>query len=111
MLSWNRFSTSSRRGDLKKPMANIASECRSANIVRDHALILPDDANPKPDRISETTARIARRNRAKSSRSRALELDAPLSAFLCVRSWFSLEKPYEKPQLFGLQSLQVSHRL
>jgi len=51
MLSWNRFSTSSRRGDLKKPMANIASECRSANIVRDHALILPDDANPKPDRI------------------------------------------------------------
>jgi hypothetical protein len=28
-----------------------ASECRSANIVRDHAMILPDDATPKPDAI------------------------------------------------------------
>ena len=60
---------------------------------------------------NDSKTRIARRNRAKSSRSRALELDAPLSAFLCVRSWFSLEKPYEKPRLFGLQSLQVSHHL
>jgi len=25
-------------------MTNIASECTSANIVRDHAVILPDDA-------------------------------------------------------------------
>jgi hypothetical protein len=32
-------------------MTNIASECRSANIVRDHAMILPDDATPKPDAI------------------------------------------------------------
>src|SRR5260221_4098896 len=32
-------------------MTNIASECRSANIVRDHATILPDDATPKPDGI------------------------------------------------------------
>src|SRR5262249_45275281 len=38
-------------GDLKKPITNIASECRSANIVRDHAMILPDDATPKPDGI------------------------------------------------------------
>src|SRR5262249_7991359 len=54
MLSWwrrNRFSASSRRGDLKKSMTNIVSECRSANIVRDHAMILPDDATPKPDGI------------------------------------------------------------
>jgi hypothetical protein len=34
----------------KSPM-NIPSECRSANIVRDHAMILPDDATPKPDEI------------------------------------------------------------
>src|SRR5262249_2124560 len=34
-----------------KSMTNIASECRSANIVRDHAVILPDDATPKPDGI------------------------------------------------------------
>ena len=32
-------------------MTNIASECRNANIVRDHATILPDDATPKPDGI------------------------------------------------------------
>ena len=36
---------------MKKSMTNIASECRSANIVRDHAMILPDDATPKPDEI------------------------------------------------------------
>src|SRR5215467_12906562 len=35
----------------KKSMTNIVSECRSANIVRDHAMILPDDATPKPDEI------------------------------------------------------------
>jgi hypothetical protein len=32
-------------------MTNIVSECRSANIVRDHAMILPDDATPKLDGI------------------------------------------------------------
>ena len=32
-------------------MTNIASECRSAKIVRDHAMILPDEAAPKPDGI------------------------------------------------------------
>jgi hypothetical protein len=32
-------------------MTNIASECRSANIVRDHAMILPDEATPDPDGI------------------------------------------------------------
>ena len=32
-------------------MMNIPSECRSANIVRDHAVILSDDAIPKPDEI------------------------------------------------------------
>jgi hypothetical protein len=36
---------------LKKSMTNIASEYRSANIVRDHATILPDDATPTPDGI------------------------------------------------------------
>src|SRR6266540_1981837 len=54
MLSWwrrNRFSASSRRGDLKRSITNIASECRIANIVRDHAMILVDDATPKPDEI------------------------------------------------------------
>ena len=29
---------------VKKSMTNIASECTSANIVRDHAVILPNDA-------------------------------------------------------------------
>ena len=33
-------------------MKNIVSECRSANIVRNHAMILPDDATP----FSERTA-------------------------------------------------------
>jgi hypothetical protein len=32
-------------------MTNIFSECRSANIVRDHATILPDDATPTPNEI------------------------------------------------------------
>ena len=32
-------------------MMNIPSECRSANIVRDHAVILSDDAIPKSDEI------------------------------------------------------------
>jgi hypothetical protein len=39
------------RGDLKKSITNIASECRIATIVRDHAMILPDGATPKPDEI------------------------------------------------------------
>ena len=51
LMTRERFSASSRRGDLKKSTTNIASECRSANIVRDHAMILPDDATPKPDGI------------------------------------------------------------
>jgi thiocyanate hydrolase subunit beta len=45
-------------------MTNIASECRSAHIVRDHAMILPDDATPKPDGIfgkdNETPAPLFR---------------------------------------------------
>ena len=32
-------------------MTNSVSEYRSANIVRDHAMILPGDATPKPDGI------------------------------------------------------------
>jgi hypothetical protein len=36
---------------LKKSKTNTASECRIANIVRDHAMILPEDATPKPDGI------------------------------------------------------------
>ena len=35
----------------KKSMTNIASKCWSANIVRDHATILPNDATSKPDGI------------------------------------------------------------
>src|SRR5262249_15947568 len=46
-----QISASSPRGDLKKSITNIASECRSANIVRDHAVSLPEDATPKPDGI------------------------------------------------------------
>jgi hypothetical protein len=38
-------------GDLKKSITNITSECRIANIVRDPAMILTDDATPKPDEI------------------------------------------------------------
>src|SRR5262245_55652105 len=54
MLSWwrrNRFSASSRHGGLNKSTMNIPSECRIASIGRDHAMILPHDANPKPDGI------------------------------------------------------------
>jgi len=40
---------SSRRGDLKKSTTN-ARECKE-DIVRDHAMILPDNATPKPDGI------------------------------------------------------------
>ena len=32
-------------------MPNIPNECRSANIVRDHAMILPNDATLKQDGI------------------------------------------------------------
>src|SRR5262249_22891661 len=46
--------------DLKKAMTNIARECRSANIVRDHAMILPDDATPKPDGIFGKDSRVMR---------------------------------------------------
>jgi hypothetical protein len=45
------FSASSRRGDLKKSMTNIVRECRGANVVRNHAMILPGDATPKSDGI------------------------------------------------------------
>src|SRR5262249_25334326 len=54
MLSWwrrNRFSASSRHGGLNKSTMNIPSECRIASIGRDHAMILPHDANLKPDGI------------------------------------------------------------
>jgi hypothetical protein len=36
---------------LNQSTTNIPSECRIANIVRDHAMILPGDATPKPDEI------------------------------------------------------------
>ena len=42
------FSASSRRRGLNQSTTNIPSECRIANIVRDHAMILPGDATPKP---------------------------------------------------------------
>jgi hypothetical protein len=54
-------------------MTNITSECRSANIVRDHATILPDDATPKPDGIFGNDRHIispsAGRMRPKTSES------------------------------------------
>jgi hypothetical protein len=34
---------------------NVPSDCRIASIDSDHAMILPHDANPKPDGISERT--------------------------------------------------------
>ena len=59
-MAKEQVSASSRRGDLKKSITNIASECRIANIVRNHAMILADDATPKPDGIfgKDTTARV-----------------------------------------------------
>ena len=45
------FSASSRPRGLNQSTTNIPSECRIANIVRDHAMILPADATPKPDAI------------------------------------------------------------
>jgi len=56
-----------RRPDLLKEPVPIASECRSANIVRDHAMILPDDATPKPDGIFGRDSRRMRRDRSASS--------------------------------------------
>src|SRR5262249_57387904 len=47
--------TSSRRCGLNKSTPNIASECRIANIVRDHAMILSDDATLGRMRFSERT--------------------------------------------------------
>jgi hypothetical protein len=45
------LSASSRRRDLNKSTTNIPSECRTASIGPNHAMILPSDANPKPDGI------------------------------------------------------------
>jgi hypothetical protein len=50
-------------------MTNIVSECRSANIVRDHAMILPDDATPKPDGIFGKDRAMGIRDRPISPRS------------------------------------------
>jgi hypothetical protein len=36
---------------LEQSMTNIPSECRTASIGPNHAMILPSDANPKPDGI------------------------------------------------------------
>ena len=36
---------------LEQSMTNIPSECRTASIGPNHAMILPSDANPKPDAI------------------------------------------------------------
>src|SRR5436305_13907471 len=47
----SRVSATRRRRDFNKSTTNIPIECRSANIVRDHAIILPDDATRKPDEI------------------------------------------------------------
>ena len=47
LMAKEQVSASSRRGDLKKSITNIASEYRIANIVCDHAMILADDATPK----------------------------------------------------------------
>src|SRR5262245_28690413 len=43
-------------------MTNIKSESRRANIIRDHEIILPDDATPKPDGIFGKDRRISRSN-------------------------------------------------
>jgi len=51
---------------LNKSTPNIPSECRIANIVRDHATILPDDATPKLDKIRDKaiSAKLEAENRA-----------------------------------------------
>jgi hypothetical protein len=36
---------------LNKSLMNIPSDCRIASIAPNHAMILPHDANPKPDGI------------------------------------------------------------
>jgi hypothetical protein len=36
---------------LNKSIMNITSDCRIASIALNHAMILPHDANPKPDGI------------------------------------------------------------
>src|SRR5262249_12424670 len=52
----HRTSVSSRTVVIASTIAitNIASDCRSANIVPDHAMIPPDDATPS--RVSESTS-------------------------------------------------------
>ena len=37
--------------DLNKSIMNIPSDCRIASILLNYAMILPHDANPKPDGI------------------------------------------------------------
>jgi hypothetical protein len=73
---------------LNKSTPNIPSECRIANIVRDHAMILPDDATPKPDEIfgkdeigSLPNARTVSRTNARSSRP--LMKTATIQMFRC----------------------------
>jgi hypothetical protein len=51
LMAKEQVLASSPRRDLNKSMTKIPSKCRSANIVRDHAMILLDDATPKPDGI------------------------------------------------------------
>ena len=54
-MTKEQVSATSRRRDLNKSTTNIASESSSANIVRDHAMILPDDATPRRMEFSEGT--------------------------------------------------------
>jgi hypothetical protein len=74
---------------LKKSITNIASDCRIANIVRNHAMILADDATPKPDGIF-----------GKDRVSRPLKISQPLTAQNCY-----LDMAAMRPDTAGVNAL------
>src|SRR5258706_14054851 len=65
-MTENRFSASSRHRDLNKATMNIPSEFRIASIAPNHALILPNDANPGRMQFSERTGQFHRTDASKS---------------------------------------------
>src|SRR5436190_973395 len=85
----NRFSASNRRRDLNKPTMNIPSECGSATIGGDHAMILPHNANPQPDGI------FGKENRFYSRLTRAS------SCFVCQLKGTSIVCLYNRPHVHG----------
>ena len=77
--SWwrrNKFSASSRRRDLNRSMRSIPSECRTASIGPNHAMILPPAANPHRMEFSEGTG-AAKETYANAGRGRDASCLAP----------------------------------